>query len=48
MLDRSEYLKEFLGQMTKLNKGRAFYTSADRLGNYILVDYLTGKRRSVA
>ena len=48
MLDRSEYLKEFIGQMTKLNKGRAFYTSADRLGNYILVDYLTGKRRSVA
>jgi uncharacterized protein with von Willebrand factor type A (vWA) domain len=48
MLDRSYYLKEFVDQITKINKGRAFYTSPDKLGQYILVDYLTGKRRRIA
>jgi uncharacterized protein with von Willebrand factor type A (vWA) domain len=48
MLDRSEYLRDFINMVTRINKGRAFYTTPDRLGNYILVDYLTGKRRNVA
>ncbi len=48
MLDRSYYLKEFVNQLTKINRGRAFYTSPDKLGQYILVDYLSGKRRRVA
>ncbi|MCX6023888.1 MAG: VWA domain-containing protein [Chloroflexi bacterium] len=48
MLDRSYYLKEFVDQITKINRGRAFYTSPDKLGQYILVDYLSGKRRRIA
>jgi uncharacterized protein with von Willebrand factor type A (vWA) domain len=32
-------------QMTRINKGRAFFVSPDRLGEYILVDYVSGKQR---
>ena len=47
MLDQSPYLMEFVQEMTKINKGRVFFTSADRLGQYVLVDYLSNKVRSV-
>jgi len=40
-------LKGFVDEMTRLNKGRAFYTRPDRLGQYLLVDYLLGQRRKV-
>ena len=48
MLDKSYYLKEFVDQITKINRGRAFYTSPETLGQYVMVDYLTGKRRRIA
>jgi uncharacterized protein with von Willebrand factor type A (vWA) domain len=48
MLDRNYYLKEFVNQMAKMNKGRVFYTTPDRLGEYILVDYVRNKRKSLA
>ena len=47
MLERSPYLIEFVGQMTRINRGRVFYTSPDKLGEYILVDYLTNRRRQL-
>jgi hypothetical protein len=31
--------------VTKINKGRAFFVAPERLGEYILVDYVTGKHR---
>ena len=31
--------------MTKINKGRAFFATPERLGEYILVDYVNQKRR---
>jgi hypothetical protein len=31
--------------MTRINKGRAFFVSPDRLGEYVLVDYVSGKQR---
>jgi uncharacterized protein with von Willebrand factor type A (vWA) domain len=40
MLDRNYYLKEFVNQVAKINKGRVFYTTPDKLGEYILVDYV--------
>jgi hypothetical protein len=43
MLDRRPYLKEFVGQVTRINKGRAFFTTPDHLGEYILVDYVANK-----
>src|SRR5260370_20638750 len=45
MLERGPYLTEFINQMTRINKGRAFFVSPDRLGQYGLVDYLSGKPR---
>ena len=45
MLDRNYYLKEFVNQMAKMNKGRVFYTTPERLGQYILVDYVSQKRK---
>ncbi len=47
MLDRSYYLKEFVNQMAKINKGRVFYTTPDQLGQYILVDYVANKRKNL-
>ncbi|MCU1459547.1 MAG: uncharacterized protein JWL73_3639 [Actinomycetia bacterium] len=45
MLDESYYLRDFVERMTKVNRGRAFYTSPDTLGDYVLVDFLEDRRR---
>ena len=45
MLDRNHYLKEFVNQVARINKGRVFYTTPDKLGEYILVDYVAQKRK---
>jgi uncharacterized protein with von Willebrand factor type A (vWA) domain len=47
MLDRNYYLKEFVNQMARINKGRVFYTTPDQLGQYILVDYVSNKRKGI-
>ena len=48
MLDRNYYLKEFVNQVARINKGRVFYTTPDKLGEYILVDYVASKRKMLA
>ena len=48
MLDRGSYLVDFVDQMTRINRGRVFYTSPNKLGEYILVDYITSRRRQLA
>jgi uncharacterized protein with von Willebrand factor type A (vWA) domain len=45
MLDASPELIGFVEQMTRINKGRALYTSPARLGSYVMVDYLSRRRR---
>lgn len=45
MLDHNYYLKEFVNQLAKINRGRVFYTTPDKLGEYILVDYVQRKRK---
>jgi uncharacterized protein with von Willebrand factor type A (vWA) domain len=47
MLDDSPTLRAFVERMTRINKGRALYTRPDRLGQYLLVDYLAKKRKRV-
>ena len=47
MLDRNYYLKEFVNQLAKINGGRVFYTTPDKLGEYILVDYVQHKRKKI-
>ena len=40
MLDESYYLRDFVERMMKMNRGRAFFTTPDTLGDYVLVDFL--------
>ncbi len=44
MLDATSYLRDFVEQLTKLNRGRAFFTTPETLGDYILVDFIENKR----
>ena len=48
MLDRNYYLKEFVSRVAKINRGRVFYTTPDELGEYILVDFVSNKRKSLS
>lgn len=45
VLDASGALRRIIEQMTQINKGRAFFTSADDLGDYMLVDFLENRRK---
>jgi uncharacterized protein with von Willebrand factor type A (vWA) domain len=45
MLDESYYLREFVERMTKMNQGRAFFTTPETLGDYVLVDFIEHKRK---
>ena len=44
MLDADHGLRRFIEQLTKVNKGKAFFTTPDTLGDYVLVDFLDHKR----
>jgi uncharacterized protein with von Willebrand factor type A (vWA) domain len=44
MLDASGELRGFVEQLTQINKGRAFFTTPETLGEYVLVDFLEHKR----
>jgi uncharacterized protein with von Willebrand factor type A (vWA) domain len=45
MLDATPYLQRFIEDLTKLNRGRAFFTTPDTLGDYVLVDFLESRRQ---
>src|SRR6266540_2621820 len=45
MLEQSRTLVAFVEQMARINRGRAFFATADRLGEHVLVDYVRNKRR---
>jgi uncharacterized protein with von Willebrand factor type A (vWA) domain len=41
-------LKHFVNQMATINRGRAFFTSPDDLGEYVLLDYLNNRQKRVS
>ena len=45
MLESSSYLLDFVDKMTRINRGRTFYTTPGSLGKFVLVDYLTNRRK---
>ncbi len=47
MITDDPYLAQFIENLTQANKGRAFYSSLNNLGQYILVDYLRNRRKSL-
>ena len=40
VLDQTGGLRSFVEKMTRLNRGRAFYTTPEGLGDYLLVDFV--------
>jgi uncharacterized protein with von Willebrand factor type A (vWA) domain len=48
MLERSPYMVQFINDLMRINSGRVFVATPDRLGEYILVDYVANKRKIVA
>ena len=44
MLDATGYLKAFVEKLTQLNRGRAFFTTPETLGSFVLVDFIEQKR----
>jgi uncharacterized protein with von Willebrand factor type A (vWA) domain len=44
MLDPDPRLRGFVAKMTELNGGRAFFTSPETLGDYVLLDFIENKR----
>jgi Ca-activated chloride channel family protein len=47
MLARDPELVDFVDEMTRINRGRAYYSQADRLGEFLFADYIRNKRRTV-
>ena len=47
MLETSYYLLDFIDRVTRINNGRALYTSPGKLGQYVLVDYLNNRKRRI-
>lgn len=48
MLGQDHYMERFVKELTRVNRGRAFFTSPENIGDYILVDYLTHRRKKIA
>ena len=44
MLDATSYLKAFIEKLTQMNRGRAFFTTPETLGSFVLVDFIEQKR----
>jgi uncharacterized protein with von Willebrand factor type A (vWA) domain len=45
MLDANSYLKSFIEKLTSINRGRAFFTTPETLGDYVLVDFIEHKKQ---
>jgi uncharacterized protein with von Willebrand factor type A (vWA) domain len=47
MIARDPYLQNFVRELTEANKGRAYYSSLNKLGGYIFEDYIRNRRKRV-
>ena len=45
MITADPYLRQFVARLTELNKGRAYFTSPDRLGEFVLWDFMSHRRK---
>ncbi len=45
MLEPSAHLRDFVEKLTRLNRGRAFFTTPETLGDYVLVDFIEQRRK---
>ena len=44
-LDATGHLRRFVEELARLNQGRAFFTTPEALGDYVLVDFLDARRQ---
>jgi uncharacterized protein with von Willebrand factor type A (vWA) domain len=44
VLDVTHYLQNFVEQISRMNGGRAFFTTNEELGDYLLMDFVDQKR----
>jgi Ca-activated chloride channel homolog len=47
MIATDPALQDFVEQLTRVNRGRAYFASPDRLGEFILADYIRNRRHRV-
>ncbi len=45
MIARDPYLINFVEELTKANRGRAYYSSLNKLGEFVFVDYLRNRKK---
>ncbi len=45
MIARDPYLVNFVEELTKANRGRAYYSSLNKLGEFVFVDYLRNRKK---
>lgn len=45
MLDATSSLTSFIERLTSINRGRAFFTTPETLGDYVLVDFIEHRRQ---
>ena len=43
MLETNHYLRSFIKRLTRLNRGRAFFVNSQRLGDYVLIDFVNNR-----
>lgn len=44
MIARDPYLRSFVEELTRANRGRAFYSDLEQLGKVLMVDYIRNRR----
>ena len=45
MVTDDPYLQQFVARLTELNRGRAYFSSADNLGSFVLWDFVSTRRK---
>ena len=47
MLTDDYYLVEFVKKLTEIGQGKAYFTTCNKLGEYVMMDFMNGKTRRV-
>ena len=47
MIATDSFLQQFVDQLTKVNRGRAYFASPDNLGEFLLADYIRNRKSRV-
>lgn len=47
MIASDPYLQQFVARLTELNRGRAYFTTPDRLGEFVLWDFMSNRRKKI-